>query len=68
MNYYQVRLTMSKKGYKNRVLTGVVLAKSQAEAVLEAKTLIKEKSDSSIDFKLLGASPIKSDFVIIQKT
>lgn len=68
MNYYQVRLTMSKKGYKNRVLTGVVLAKSQAEAVLEAKTLIKEKSDSSIGFKLLGASPIKSDFVIIQKT
>jgi hypothetical protein len=67
-NAYQVRYTINKKGYKSHTISGIVLAKSQAEAVLEANAQMHNiTKDEPISFKLLSATKLAHDFFFIVK-
>lgn len=67
-NAYQVRYTMNKKGFKSYTISGIVLANSQAEAVLEANAQLHQiTKDQPIGFKLLSATKLAHDFFFIVK-
>lgn len=69
---FQVKFNVLKPKYKAFVVSGIVLATTQAIAVQVAKqtmidTLKETKDNDSTEIKLLSASPLKNDFFLIAK-
>jgi len=67
---FQVRFNIIRPKYKAFVVSGIVLATTQALAVSTAKETLEatlaesDKHEDSV-IKLIGASPLKNDFFLI---
>lgn len=62
---YQVTFTVSRAGFKNITTIGMVLARNQAQAVLEATKIIDDvvgKMENKSTYKLQSARKLTTDF------
>ena len=68
MNGYGLTYKVTRKGFKDINLYGIVIAENQQEAVKEANRnfeKIKEKEDN-YEFRLVSAKQLKTSFFFIQ--
>ena len=62
---YQVMFTVSRPGFKNIITVGMVLARNQAQAVLEATKIVSDvvdKMENKSYYKLQSAKKLTTDF------
>ena len=68
MKWYQVKLKMSKVGYKNKFFTGVSIAKNAEIAKQQAVEFIKKEIEAkinlSINVEAIKCEIIKKEFLI----
>lgn len=66
MNYYQVKLRVQKKGFKNKFFQGIVVAKQQHEAesysIKQINEQLSKKGFNDCNITIQSAYKLRSDF------
>lgn len=66
---YQVKFNLQKKGFKSFIISGIVMADTQPEAVFEAKLQLEESvKEHSYSIKLYSACKLQKDFFFMVPT